>query len=679
MKGLRVFERGTIALNHRTRIGELLRSALLLLVLLAASSAIAQSLGEPLSLQGFSGGLNTPTAWTHGSGSAHLLYTNEEDPRYRTGKGTDIFAVSASPLRFLEAGMRLTEAKGCCRDLSLNAKLQLPLQLLWPELPVAVAIGAQDFGGAVPFFQTRYAVASGEWKFLRGSLGYGTGPDRMEGVFGSAEVRPWRWFHLLGEYDGAEWNAGVRLLLPAELLEVPLQAGVTLKTSLSNRPGYVEFGATVGVPLALGTAHEDAPVTFTSESALPLPSRPRSLESLHAALLEAGFENVRVGTAGDLVAIEYENNVYSHSELDGLAVALSLVSELSPNDAKQFSLTLLRRDVALVELQGDLGQLQAFEGQGSPELVEQVRIEIRPTRREGVSWLNAAPSSSNWRAQLALSPGIRPFIGTEVGVFDAVLSIRPELTVALWRGASVYARWDVPFAWTSNFNEGKVLAPYKGGPRLDYGLLYQAIPIVPKLTALVGAGVFRIDSAGLTGELLYTPGSGAHAFGLQGAVTRSNRGETRESLTASYRFTLAPLDAVFRVQAGQFYFGDRGVVLEASRYFGDVQFGAFYARAEHATLGAFLSLPLTPRTELKPGLIQLRGARRWETELYTVVHEPNVNRLRTGVAIAPTSPYNLEATYLDGSRLTASEIRRGLRRARQAAGQLRGTVVDLTF
>ena len=92
----------------------------------------------------------------------------------------------------------------------------------------------QDVGGGDKHLQTKYLVASEEFWRLRLSLGAGTGPDRMKGVFGGAEFRAFDWLYLIGENDTKETNVGGRLVTP-DLFGYPLNLQIMAKTSLDSQ------------------------------------------------------------------------------------------------------------------------------------------------------------------------------------------------------------------------------------------------------------------------------------------------------------------------------------------------------------------------------------------------------------------------------------------------------------
>jgi hypothetical protein len=125
------------------------------------------------------------------------------------------------------------------------------------------------------------------------------------------------------------------------------------------------------------------------------------------------------------------------------------------------------------------------------------------------------------------------------------------------------------------------------------------------------------------------------------------------------------LDASLEVTAGQYFLADRGFSVDVARFFGDTQVSLFYTRTVTQVAGIQVSLPLTPRRDMRPGWVQVRGARRWRYEQSTVVNM-NRNVITPGVAILPETPHNLEEVYQNSDRTSAAHVRRHLRRVRDA-------------
>ena len=96
--------------------------------------------------------------------------------------------------------------------------------------------------------RTNYAVVSEDIWRVRLSAGYGTGPDRMKGIFGGAEFKAFDWLYLLGENDTKETNVGARLVTP-QFWKIPVSFNFTAKTSLEHKPGTFDVAFGLSMPL----------------------------------------------------------------------------------------------------------------------------------------------------------------------------------------------------------------------------------------------------------------------------------------------------------------------------------------------------------------------------------------------------------------------------------------------
>ncbi len=313
--------------------------------------------------------------------------------------------------------------------------------------------------------------------------------------------------------------------------------------------------------------------------------------ALERTLERLGFQSVQVGFQQTTLLVHYENNLYNHSEADGVGVVLAAIRAAHLATFTRYAITLHRNGLAQAELSGPMER-------GRPDPAR-MQFAWRPQEDPApVSWAFREPrNSSALKLQLTLAPGLVDYIATEVGLFHYVLSLRPEATVNLWAGASANARWDLPILWTDAFDEGGPLRPQRGTPRLDAALLQQVFPLAPGLTALLAGGIYQASGNGALAELAFAPGQGAQALGLQGAWMREGTGREHQSLTGSYRWHFAPLDLLARVQAGRFYQGDEGAVVEFSRFFGDTSIGVYYAHTDHQVLG----FNAAPRHAARPG------------------------------------------------------------------------------
>ncbi|ABS25436.1 YjbH domain-containing protein [Anaeromyxobacter sp. Fw109-5] len=660
--------------------------------LLAGAPAFAEN--GP-SLEGFSGQLMTPSAWVQTDGTAQLLFTNA--PRLEPST-TRTFVASFGFLRYLELAGRVTDVsspKGP-RDLSFNAKLQLPLELLSPGLPLALAIGTQDEGGASSYFQTRYAVASARVGPATLSAGWGTGPDRMEGAFAGGALRLLPGVEALAEWDTENVNAGLRVSVSLRRIGVPIRVGGIGMSALDREPRTFEWGATLELPLWLNAGPDGrtpvpaaaprgngaAPASDAKLSASPgardtarpssvgLSAEPSTalqvspsvnaapgavdatgaLRELEGRLVDLGFEEVRVGLDGEAVVVEYENTVFNHAEADGLEVVAREIAQAGLGD----------RDVAIVLKQNGLRLAELRAPSGEPRT--SARWTLAPSGRHA-AWISGRPRNrKTLHTALVLAPALRTFVATPAGVLDYSVSFRPDVIVPFWPGATGFVRFDVPFAWSDDLREGGALRSYHDDPHVEYAMLHQAFPMARGLWGMVGGGLFRSIDAGGVAELLWAPGDGALALGAQGSWSVDDAGDERKGLTGSARLAVAPLDLVATARGGRFVNGDLGGTVQLARWFGDTQLGVFFTSSDVSMAGAFLSIPLTPRRDMRPRWAQVRG-RRFGYELGTVVGEEH-NVIRTDLGIPPLAPWNLEASYLDDARVTRAGLSGALRSLR---------------
>ena len=158
----------------KTILGAMVVVSSMLLLGNGARAAEQTPVHNGLSMQGFTGVLNTPSAHVTREGDFYALYTNQEESKWR--KKTpfqDNYLISVGLFSFIELGGRFFEAPRAGRDLSASVKISSArLTRNYPLLPV-IAAGIQDVSGGAPFFRTKYLVASEDIWRLRLALSAG--------------------------------------------------------------------------------------------------------------------------------------------------------------------------------------------------------------------------------------------------------------------------------------------------------------------------------------------------------------------------------------------------------------------------------------------------------------------------------------------------------------------------
>ena len=674
--------------------------AVVLLMAMASPSAADFRTGQ--SVQGYTGLLNTPNAFVSDIGTIDLTFSDHLEPNRRRLSDAENYLFSVGFLPFLEVGGRFTEEHpDGIRDLSANAKVHIPLSRLSPHLP-HLGIGVQDMGGGSTHFQTTYGVFTQTFAPLRLSLGYGAGPDRLDGVFGGAELRVFDWLHILGEYDTEETHTGIRLMSPKGVLPLPVDLGITAKTSLDHDPG--RFDIAVSMRIHLGgrdqetvTADHPAPEPTTSEAvppprrkpSAPIPSSRRepaeeidsTLDHLQAVLATAGFENIDVGLSADkTIHVAYGNHRFNHNMLDGLGVAMGLTAANGPAEAKAYAFTVRRLDIPMLTVSVPADVCQAFF---APDAVS---AEARSVFASGLSVSTDTGiddpqlehtagdnfRSGRFKPRILLYPGLKTFLGTDLSAFDYLVSLKAEARSHLWTGALLSARLDLPVWWSENFDDDEAFETHRDDPQLDRLMVHQAFRPRSDLMTLFSVGMYTPDHYGLLNETQWRPGNGNHRFGFRLGYFEDDETQVdRDIYLGSYRYHFDFLDIDIEGIYGQYWHGDRGVTAQIRRFFGDTAISFFYRHIGTDTgeraAGIRISLPLTPRRDMAPRWFQVRGADRWTYEHQTTIAESGeANPITTDIGVIPQPSVNIDRMFYNDDRFRPEYIKDGVWRMREA-------------
>lgn len=674
-----------------------------------------------LSLQGFSGILNTPTGHVQTEGSLVALFSNQKDSTNEraTTPWQNNYLFSVGMFGFAEIGGRLTAPKYTDgrpdSDLSVNAKISSgPLTTDLPFAP-ALALGIQDLSGGTADYRTTYLAASLDpLPWMRLSAGYGLGPNRMKGAFGGVELQAHDWMTLLGEYDTRDTNAGLRLTAPP-LPWFPASLTFTAKTTL-NRSSDIAIAFGLNMPLdtkkqmrdeskektmrdegneklmrdeGLGK-RENKDLSPITQDLSPLISHPSSLSQLAAIrsrLISAGFANVRVGVMGGTnLVVEYENVRYNHNELDAMGIVAGIASADDLEGIKTLWMVVKRKGLRMIWVSTPLREMRNWLANPGNVEAPFMQADNNTSPVEGTRFIDG-DSNPDWlRPSLILYPGLRTYVGTEVGVFDALLSIKPDLQVSLWKGGVLNARWDLPVAWSDNFNDGRQFASDRNKPQMDRLMLFQGINLAPGLIANLGAGTILHGVNGTLNELTWSPGSGMHRFRLSQAYARNN--DTHSDTTVwlgSYRMYIAPFDLFLEGTAGRFWGQDTGGVVTLKRFFGDTAVDLYAKSTETLekkrwnAAGIQFSFPLTPRRDMARAPLQVRGTDEWGYAQETVLAiggQKSNDTISAGLGIVPLPSADIYHSYLNRDRLNEDYILSHKQRLKEAWQMFRDSLDD---
>ncbi|HGY9592876.1 TPA: YjbH domain-containing protein [Vibrio campbellii] len=620
--------------------------------------------------QSFTGLIFTPNAQSFEYGAFSFTYA-QGLPWLQRINDLDSLRFSFTLLEGLEATGRIVTddyssncfETGCggIRDLSMSFKYQLPNW--WNIDNFNIAIGVQDLGGAANHFQTNYVVGDYTTNFapLRFSAGYGISDIElgvMDGAFGGVEYQPLRFMQFTAEYDAVEFNSSVKFFTPEELLPYDMTASLSYQIySGHETDGQNIWNAALSVPLITDytRSREYARSNMSLMEKLSLEQSKAdnaSISALVSALRNEGFVNIQVGTLNQSVVVALENRRYNHNQMDGLGVAMGIISShFGSNSAQEMGssserleLMLLANQKPVVSVQTDVTCYQSFMNGSAACDDIQFSTKNLSDKLELVEWKTERVNSGALDSQLVLSPMVRHGVATEFGVYDYSFAMSSNLYTFLWSGAAVDVRHILPLAESDDFEEGGYFEDSAYENEIDRAMVHQffRLPYVD-VANQVSLGLVKTDYVGARSESAWFSPSGAHALGLEMSYfqhmdEKDKNGYAnpdRQTFLTRYTFSMPEWDWQFNAAAGEFWKGDVGAKFTTSHWFEDIEVSASYQVTkfndtdEEQFVTVAVKLPLTPWRDMSPGLVQVRGNEAYDFNVSTRVGN-YANYLSTG-------------------------------------------------
>ncbi|MCZ4253778.1 YjbH domain-containing protein [Pseudoalteromonas shioyasakiensis] len=697
-------------------------------IVLSSPLVFAEQINSNQSLVGYTGLINTPNAEVQGKGTIDLSYNNALFDNLHTYKDGHNFIVSAGLFDGFEVSGQIASStmhdnlfkpgvrSKQIRDLSFNAKYQIPYI---PKDLFSLAIGGKDIGGHVNFYQTYYVVASKELWDFRFSAGIAKSKrphGEMDGVFGGIEYQVFDWFSLQAEHDAEAFNAGAKVTIPKKWLydigeltftsrfysdtdysEEDTYWGVSFSMPLSSEDKqnykkveaapYVAPIATkptakiddhgigfIQTAMAPELAEQAKALTVTSVKQAPTETTQKlansSLNSqvieLKEVLINDGFENVVVGYNLNTVFVNFENSVFNRNDIDAIGVVLGRIAESVTNESIHFNVQLSKTDIPLIAIQGKVDNYRLFIEQGvSPDLnVQQGKASIP----EGVVWAGKAEASPNFKPRLTLSPATSNTYATDFGVLDYSVGLRAELDVPLWQGGGIKVTGQTILDESSDFEDNGAFDNYSLDEGIVNAMLHQTFALPYGFYNQTQIGFYKdyFDYKAIINETAWLSPEGRHKVSAKIAYfDYADYRASREYETLTYQYNWVEQDITLHATAGKYFYGDSGVKLESRFWFGDSYIAVFYENTDAQKAGVGLSIPLTPRKDMKVTPFgQLKGRDIWRVGLSTQIGE--FNRLVFNQGYAPSTQVSLDNTMFKRGRLTSSYIYSNLARMKEA-------------
>lgn len=423
------------------------------------------------------------------------------------------------------------------------------------------------------------------------------------------------------------------------------------------------------------------------------------LRALADVLRDRGLEDISVGRMADgSIAIRANNATYNWNSVDALGAGLGGVARQLGGYRVPYRFVLTQRQVPLVAVTGQtdcLRQWIANENSGcaAGQLSTPGTMPVEPLQA-GADWVVRGLQPSWKTLRVALTPVLRTAVATEAGVLDYSAGLNVGLGLPLWTGAIAEWRVQGELAHSDDFGDDGVLGRRAIPGGTERLALTQTVRVplerwlapgddvaarrwgLGAVTAQATLGRIGSQFDGGYGALRWEPGDGRHRITIQGGIfDNANYGRvpgelrTARPFLGTYRYNVAPTRTYLEATGGQFMNNDRGFQLGLRQWFGDVSVQAYVKRTEAGSVarniaGLELTVPITRRRDMNPGIVQVTGTPRFGQQVETVVGS-GANVVTSGRGVLPPVP-SLDALY-NSDRAGLLYFEDNIRRIRDAA------------
>ena len=641
------------------------------LTLCLSTTLFATGVESLPSFQGFKGAVNTPNAQVYKEGEFEFLYSNQIDNLssinsidFKEHTNQNNYFINMGMLPNLDLSFRYTNGndtltnKDFLEDRVLSFKYQLPFI---PKDLFQIALGMQDVGGGASHISSKYAVVSKEYKNIRASVGYAKGDhsSSLNGTFGSVEYQPFDWLNIAGEYDTHDWNAAVKGNYLATIGRQKINLGLMAKSSAENNDVY--FGLYANFPF--------------NDKSKSLKINSKNIPSTVSELKKYGFSNISYHIEKDTLYFEYENTLYTYSDIDALGMVLGTLA--MSNKAENIVVISKKSNIKQLTTKVNTKEYKEFLTTG--------KFKSNLLQFSGITTSKELDKSHSdrFKPTLTLKPAFVLVDGSEYASFDYTLAMQTELSMRLAKGTILSTRYNIPLAISDNFEEGKVFDyrnRNKTTAEIDQVLLsqYFQLDLPYRWISLLQVGQFDKKLTGASFESSISSLNGKHTLIAKATHLKDDMykdmdryyEEYRDEQLISYKYYLDALNSDIKLTAGKFLYGDSGAMLSLQRFFSDTTVRFDIAKMEHPykgdhTVGKLsLSIPFGTTQKVKTKYLDIQGDYLSYNRRKTIVSKGEASYAQPLHLTEVDNSFTLEKYYLNNDRFHPSYIKKNYNRLR---------------
>jgi hypothetical protein len=384
------------------------------------------------------------------------------------------------------------------------------------------------------------------------------------------------------------------------------------------------------------------------------------VSALYQALADEGLENLRVSATDSVtVQVQYENRRWMLDDLDGVGTVLGMVAARVPARVQRVEVVIRMVDLPVLSLSTALAPLRDYLADPARELAFVEQLVVRQSPAAPVASGTRVANRSRFRVDLSARPQVEHLSMFDLSAFETRGSLLPEFKVQLAPGVVISGRHRVELWRTDLFLDGLT------EPARDRLLLHAARRVpdrwLPEDAISMGqlsVGLLGRNQVGAVWDQDLTLSEGRWSLGMTGALygrSMSNIDRSYGFATVRWRHPKRELRAA--VSAGQFRYGDVGVLTDVTRRFGLVDVGfRLRSTSETSQAGVLFAIPLSPRRQLRPAPVRVTLPDYYELLRETVVFQ-STNPIRVDVARSLDTGHEVVRAYAGRDWLRPGTLR----------------------
>jgi hypothetical protein len=390
------------------------------------------------------------------------------------------------------------------------------------------------------------------------------------------------------------------------------------------------------------------PLPTPTSATLPDLDRQDVFQQVANAFSKIGFEGIDIGKQNDELVVKFSDFVFDHSALDGVGVALGLISKseaaLKSSGLRNYRLIYARWGTPTMAFEGRINCLSEWLKALNCSTQEAVTAQFRNLEQglEGVEWSVINHNPYQYKPRVLLNPIYNYYWATDYSLLDYSLGVNIKPFIHLWSGGALELSRSVHLHSSQEFEPGRFYSYSRIANANRRVMLHHMQQIKDGFSARVSVGELSAGPhRGGQLALRWDSMGGEWATGLNASYWKATHNDanyqgmpTGSPKMMFARYAPTGKDWSLEVQAGEYWYKDKGLSAISTHWHGDINFSYFLRRSvppaqfwpgkKGVTLaGIELTFPFTPRKAMSADSFQVKGVNRIGAGLVTPIGRPD--------------------------------------------------------